>query len=92
MVGWVTLATDFLAAMTREDDGQLIETFQGVGLMRQKLAILASAVGRMCDPIVMLRSCGCGRETNKTPLFPLPQHCPQQARMKFGNFAYRITT
>ena len=46
MVGWVTLATDFLAAMTREDDGQLIETFQGVGLMRQKLAILASAVGR----------------------------------------------
>jgi hypothetical protein len=44
------------------------------------------------DPVVMLRSCGCGRETNKTPLFPLPQHCPQQARMKFGNFAYRITT
>jgi hypothetical protein len=75
MVGWVTLATDFLAAMTREDDGQLIETFQGVGLMRQKLAILASAVGRSrsCRHAALLwvRS-----RDQQDPLVPSPTALP----------------
>ena len=49
-----TLATDFLAAVAREDDGQLIETFQRVGLMGQKLAILAKLLETLGDvPIVM---------------------------------------
>jgi hypothetical protein len=46
MVGWLPLAADLLAAMTWDDDRQLIETFQRVRLMRQKLAVLASAVAR----------------------------------------------
>jgi hypothetical protein len=41
MVGGLSLAADFLAAVAWDNDRQLVEAFEWVRLMRQELAVLA---------------------------------------------------